>query len=81
MVEQYFEDDWHPIGFVSRALDKSEQNYAQIERETSSVVFACERFHENMYGKEFLIQNNHKPLKNIFSKSVVKCPPRIQRLS
>ena len=41
MIEQYFEDDWHPIAVASRALDKSEQNYAQIERETLSVVFPC----------------------------------------
>ena len=32
MIEQYFEVNWHHIAFASRALDKSEQNYAQIER-------------------------------------------------
>ena len=40
MIEQYFKDDWHPIAFASRALDKSEQNYVQTEREILSVVFA-----------------------------------------
>ena len=81
MIEQYVEDDLHPIAFVSRALDKSEQNYSQIERETLSVVFACEWFHDYIYGKEFLIQNDHKPLKNICLKSVLKCPPHIQHFS
>ena len=66
MIEQYFQNDWRPIAFASRALDKSEQNYAQSELETLSAVFACERFHEYVYSKEFLVQSDHKPQKKIF---------------
>ena len=79
MLEQCVNGSWHPIAFASRALDKSEQNYAQIERETLSVVFGCERFHEYLYGRSFVAQNDHQPLKAVFSKSIVQCPPRIQR--
>lgn len=79
MIEQRVDDSWHPIAFASRALEKSEQNYAQIERETLSVVFGCERFHEYLYGREFIVHNDHQPLKAVFSKSIVQCPPRIQR--
>ncbi len=60
MLEQRIDDSWHPIAFASRALEISEQNYAQIERETLS-------------------HNDHQPLKAVFSKSIVQCPPRIQR--
>ena len=59
-LEQRIDDSWHPIAFASRALEISEQNYAQIERETLS-------------------HNDHQPLKAVFSKSIVQCPPRIQR--
>ena len=79
MIEQSLNGEWHPIAFASRSLDKSEQNYASIERETLSVVFGCERFHEYLYGREFIVQNDHKPLKTIFSRSITSCPPRIQR--
>ena len=79
MIEQSLDGEWHPIAFASRSLDKSEQNYASIGRETLSVVFDCERFHEYLYGREFIIQNDHKPLKTIFSRSITSCPPRIQR--
>ena len=44
-----------------------------------SIVFACKRFHEYIYGREIIIQNDHKPLKTIFSRSITSCPPRIQR--
>ena len=32
------------VAFASRSLTQSEQNYAQIEKETLSVLFACEKF-------------------------------------
>ena len=79
MIEQCLDAEWHPIAFTSRALEKSEQNYASIECETLSVVFVCERFYEYIYGQEFIIQNDHKPFKTIFSRSITSCPPRIQR--
>ena len=75
MIEQEVEEEWHPVAFSSRALNTSEQNYAQIEHETLSVVFGCERFHEYVYGRQFIIQNDHKPLKSIFSKSIIQCLP------
>ena len=78
MIEQEVEEEWHLVAFSSGALNTSEQNYAQIERETLSVDFGCERFHEYVYGRQFIIQNDHKPLKSIFSKSIIQCPPRIQ---
>ena len=72
MMEQCLDGEWYPTAFASTALEKSEQNYASIERE-------CERFQEYVYDHEFIIQNDHKPLKTIFSRSITSCPPRIQR--
>lgn len=39
-------NDWLPIVYASRTMSKSEQNYAQIEKETLSIVFACKKFHQ-----------------------------------
>ena len=39
-----------PIAYGSRALTKTQQNYAQIEKETLTVVFGCEKFHQFVYG-------------------------------
>ena len=71
--------EWQPIGYGSRSLDKAERNYCSIEREALSVLFGCEHFHEYLYGRQFTVQNDHQPLKTIFSKSITECPPRIQR--
>ena len=45
LLEQKSAGVWHPVAYASRSLNMSERNYAPIEAETLSVVFACERFH------------------------------------
>ena len=79
-MEQQHPDGWKPIAFASRALTQCEQNYAQIEKETLAIAFACEHFHEYAYGRPVMVQSDHKPLKAIFTKPLSKTPPRIQRL-
>ena len=72
---------WHSIGYSSRALPNYEKLYAQTEKETFSIVFGVERFHEYLYGRKFTIIIDHQPLKSFFSRSIVTCPPRIQNFS
>ncbi|CAM1291118.1 Uncharacterised protein at_DN1466 [Pycnogonum litorale] len=69
-----------PVCFASCTLTTSEANYSQIEKELLSVVFAVERFHQYVYGRKFIVENDHKPLKFLFKKSLSSCPPRIERL-
>ena len=63
---------------MPRALRDYEKQYAPIEKETLSIVFIVERFHKYLYGHKFTIINVHQPLKSIFSRSIVTCPPSIQ---
>jgi transposase InsO family protein len=79
VLEQKHEGVWKPIAYASRAMTQCEQHYAQIEKETLAIVFACERFHEYTYGKRVIVRTDHKPLRAIFSKPINKAPPRIQR--
>ena len=68
------------IAFASKALTETEQRYANIERELLAVVFGCERFHTYVYGKNFNVESDHKPLEQIQKKSLDKTPPRLQRM-
>ena len=79
LLEQKEGKEWHPVAFGSRSLNPAELNYAPIELETLAVVFACKHFHEYLYGRQFIVQSDHQPLKTIFSKSITKSPPRLQR--
>ena len=79
VLQQKEEGQWKPVAFASRSLTQSEQNYAQIEKEALSVLFACETFKEYLYGQNFTVENDLQPLKAIFSKPLNKAPARIQR--
>ena len=70
---------WYPVGYAPRSLRDYEKRYTQIEKETLSTVFGVERFDEYLYRRKFTEKNDHQPLKSMFSKSIVSCPPRIQK--
>ncbi|XP_062568299.1 uncharacterized protein K02A2.6-like [Saccostrea cucullata] len=67
-----------PIAYSSRTLTDVEQRYSQTEREALGIVFGCEKFHMYIYGLEFEIWTDHKPLTYIFSPKS-KPPARIER--
>ena len=68
----------HPVIYASRSLTTAEQNYAQIEKELLAIVFACEQFHQFVYGNDIVVQSDHKPLEAIMTKPLSRAPPRIQ---
>ncbi|XP_062526842.1 uncharacterized protein K02A2.6 [Bombyx mori] len=69
-----------PVAYGARTLTKSEQNYPQIEKEALAILFGCKKFHEYVYGKELLVESDHKPLETIFRKNIQSAPARLQRI-
>ena len=61
-------------------LTSSESNYAQIEKELLAIVFACEKFHQSIYGFSTKVHSDHKPPELIFIKPLCSVPPRLQRM-
>lgn len=45
-----FQDN-KPIAYASRSLNEHECHWAQIKKEMCAILYACERFHEYVYGK------------------------------
>ena len=56
-----------PIAYDSRILTAAEKNYSQLEKEALGVVFAVQKFHNYLYGRESIIESDHRPLTFIFS--------------
>ena len=69
-----------PVAFASKSLSETEQRYANIEREMLAVVYGCERFHTYLYGKQFVVETDHKPLEMIHLKNLSAAPQRLQRM-
>ena len=52
----------HPIACNSRSLNKSEQNYAQIEKNMAAIVSGATEFHEYIYAQDPIhIESDHRP--------------------
>ena len=52
--------------------------YSQTEKEALGIVWACERFHMDLFGQEFELLTDHKPLEFIFSPKSKPCA-RVER--
>lgn len=63
-----------------KPLLKVKKKWAQIEKEMYSILFACNKFFEMIYGRTFIVENDHKPLITIFKKPIHTCPSRLQRM-
>ena len=57
-----------PIAYASKTLTDTETRYSQTEREMLAVVWGMEHFHLYLYGAQFKVVTDHKPLLRIFEK-------------
>ena len=72
--------EWRPTAYISRAMSKVEEKYAQIEKEALASTWACERLQEFLLGKRFHIETDHKPLVPLLSSKLLdELPLRVQR--
>ena len=63
-----------PIYFTSRTLSRVEWNYAQIELEGIGDIFGVSKFYKYIYGREFTIITDHKPLLGLFKEDGAVSP-------
>ena len=69
VLTQVQEGQERVIAYASRALTGVERRYSQTEREALGLVWGCERIHMYLYGMEFTLMIDHKPLETIYSTS------------
>jgi hypothetical protein len=71
-----------PVCFASRTLSKAEQNYSHLDKEALAIIFGVKKYHQYLFGHQFEIKTDHKPLTHIFDESrvvPVMASGRIQR--
>ena len=68
------------VCFAQHALNKTEQNYQNLERGALGIIWGMEKFHYFLYGKKFILETDQKPLVSINKKHMINISPRVQRL-
>lgn len=51
-----------PISYASKKLLDREKRYSVIEKECYAIVWAVQKFRSYLYGKEFFLETDHRPL-------------------
>ena len=65
------------VQYVSHQLSTTQKRWATIEKEAYAVVYALQKLRPYLYGAEFTVFTDHKPLLCLFSKSMTNT--KIQR--
>ena len=78
ILSQEHDGEYKVVSYASRSLTAVETRYSQTEKEALAIVWACERFNVYLYGLEFELCTDHKPLETIYSPKSKPCA-RIER--
>jgi hypothetical protein len=62
LLQEQITGELKPVAYISRSLTPTEARYLQIEREALACVWAAERFHNYVFGTEFTLLIDNKPL-------------------
>ncbi|XP_068728052.1 uncharacterized protein [Montipora capricornis] len=69
-----------PVAYALHALTEDESRYLQVEKEMLAATFTCQKFHDFIYGREAIIETDHKPITAILNKSLHTALARLQRM-
>ena len=68
-----------PIALASKSLTELEAKYTTTEKECLALVFAVQKFHNHLFGKEFQTFVDHKPLLKSLNNCNKRANARIER--
>jgi transposase InsO family protein len=82
VIMHHIDGFYRPIAYASRALHDAESKYSQLEKEALAVIFGVRKFHSYLFGRQFTLISDHKPLLGLMSEErpvPVLAAGRIQR--
>ncbi|KAH9398026.1 hypothetical protein TYRP_019400 [Tyrophagus putrescentiae] len=56
------------VDFMSKTFNDTEKRYSTIEREATAILWALEKWEHLLYGRQFRIETDHRPLQWLISK-------------
>ncbi|XP_058024057.1 uncharacterized protein K02A2.6-like, partial [Ahaetulla prasina] len=71
-----------PIAYYSRTMSSAERNYSQLDKEALAIVSGVKKFHKYVFGRDFEIITDHRPLLGLLAgdrPTPVALSPRLTR--
>ena len=66
LFHRYQDGSERSIANASKTLSDTQRRYSQIQKEALAIVFALHKFHQVLYGRQFILVTDHKPLLSLF---------------
>ena len=80
ILERQQEDGlYRPVYYASRKLNTVKRRYSQFEREALGVRCGCQKFYLYLYGVDFEVCTDHKPLVTVLGRKSRPPSARIER--
>lgn len=70
LLQQQADSTCRPIAYGSRSLTEVKMKYAQFEKGPLAIVFGCKHLHQYLYGRNFELETDHRPLEHIFKPKI-----------
>ena len=80
VLQQWYDNAWHPLGFFSKTLDKAQTKYSTFDRELLAIFLTIKHFRHMLEGRDFTIYTDHKPLTSAISSNADRSPRQIRQL-
>ena len=59
---QLHEEEWRPVAFWSKALNKAQRSYGAFDKEMLAISYSIAHFREFIEAQKVIVRTDHKPL-------------------
>lgn len=67
VLQQQHGSQLRTVAFASRSLTEAERKYSTGEKEALAILWACEKWHIYLWGRQFTIRTDHQALVTLMS--------------
>ncbi|XP_043247112.1 uncharacterized protein K02A2.6-like [Amphibalanus amphitrite] len=80
VLSQIHPDGERVVAFASSTLSAAQRKYSVTDREGLACVWACQKWHKYLWGKEFVLRTDHAALRSLLSaKGIGRASMRMSR--
>ena len=65
-LDQFVDGVWRPLGFWSKALKPTQQNYSTYRRELMAIMYSMRYFNDMFNGRDLTVFCDHRPIIGTF---------------